>query len=256
MTLDGLFARCTVQEATNDEYRCLCVAFNKWATDEELEGGLRTAQEGALRSMSIAHLTMWHWLGRAAVCRGGRWTSSIPAALVGLVASAPEGVTAEWLQAAARGVEVVMQPPSPDLPQGGRRTPGSAPFAAIVCGDRPATRAALAESGSEARRAALLQALTYCLVATPQATLLAEPATAMPYLLQWLQVATQRVEVEDGLLCSVLAIVSNLIKGVAEDEPLGDIVPTLLVLVERELAPETMEACLDCLDGARGGAAA
>ena len=98
----------------------------------------------------------------------------------------------------------------------------------------------------------MLQALTYCLVATPQATLLAEPATAMPYLLQWLQVATQRVEVEDGLLCSVLAIVSNLIKGVAEDEPLGDIVPTLLVLVERELAPETMEACLDCLDGARG----
>ena len=158
----------------------------------------------------------------------------------------------------------------------------------------PPLRAALAADGAAdgaddpvgteararvARRTALLEALAHTLVATPRASLVAEPAAAVPYLLEWLQATTCTLdEVAGGaaggaaptapiaasaatLLHAVLDLLAEMLRLLpeAEAEPLGALVPTLLTLLAAcERLPgvsarvDLMEACLLCLDAARG----
>ena len=306
-TLPDVLARCTREGASDgaseEELRCLCVAYNKWADPAQLDEALHASYTRATAG-SMPWLSVWHYLGRAAACRGGKWTQIVPAALVGVMISPPQTISPEalpaWLSAAALGIEVLMRPLAPDLVKehGAQLAPLLAQrlYTAVA----PPLRKALEEANAAlndgppadpgmrivtmARRESLLESLTRCLVATPTATLLAEPTVSVPYLLQWMQLrvgsldASARAAAGDGemeideqgtqpamgssslaLLMSVLNIACVLIRSLppSEAEPLGDLVPTLLTLLAaREQLPPAQrvlatEACIECIDAAR-----
>ena len=245
---------------------------------------------------------------QAAVCRGGRYTQAIPKALVGLLSSfttdAPSATDEQWLSVCAHGVGVLMAPPAPDL----RKEAGArlAPLLAqrLYVTTAPALRAELdgasGDGGSggttgkrpspmapSAVRLALLDGLMLCLVHAPSASLLAQPATAVPYVLMWLQHAVAQLErlpidapvpsslhSRCRLFPAVLRMASRLVRQLSEAdaEPLGELLPVLLCLLPAAHGPvaprdapppaaslarlgsshvEAVEAAIDCLDAAR-----
>jgi len=190
--------------------RALCVFFNKWASAEALDTALATTLAAA-KVGDVHALRTWLWLGRAAVCRGGRYASTVPQALVGLLTAPPTALAPSalhsWLLRAADGVGVLMADPAPDLRKasGARTAPllsqrlyvALAP-ALRTAFDRtppdvhaPTTALGAAEMTArlDASSWALLDALTLCLVHAPPATLFAEPTSAVPYLVAWLREA-------------------------------------------------------------------
>ena len=203
--------RTKLESESEMRLRALCVFFNKWASAEALEMALATSLVAA-KAGDVPALRAWLWLGRAAVCRGGRYASTVPQALVGLLtapsASLAPAALHSWLQRAAEGVSVLMAAPAPDLRKasGARTAPllsqrlyvalapalrtaldqtkppeEHAPTTALTAAERP-TRL-------DASSWALLDALTLCLVHAPPATLFAEPTSAVPYLVAWLREA-------------------------------------------------------------------
>ena len=202
--------RTKLESESEMRLRALCVFFNKWASAEALEMALATSLVAA-KAGDVSALRAWLWLGRAAVCRGGRYASTVPQALVGLLtapsASLAPAALHSWLQRAAEGVSVLMAAPAPDLRKAsGART---APLLSqrLYVALAPALRTALDRMppdvhapttalGAAERTArldasswALLDALTLCLVHAPPATLFAEPTSAVPYLVAWLREA-------------------------------------------------------------------
>ena len=79
------------------------------------------AHASAMRG-STASLHVLGSIGRAAACRGGQWTSSVPRAFVGLLTTPPPHLATQslsalhaWLRAAADGIKLLTQPTAPDL---------------------------------------------------------------------------------------------------------------------------------------------
>ena len=210
-TLASLLARALDVDTppTPLELRCLCVAYNKWASAAEVDEALAAAHERA-QGGSTAALSVWHSLGRAAACRGGKWTAGIPSALVALLVAPPPPTLAPqehaaWRRHAARGIAMLMSPTGPDLlkERGAQLAPLlsqrlytaiAPPLRIALSTNEQAAAATPSNADLIAQRAAMLEALSLCLVAAPTATLLAAPATAVPYLLQWLQVVIQPFE--------------------------------------------------------------
>jgi hypothetical protein len=190
--------------------RALCVFFNKWASAEALDTALATTLAAA-KVGDVHALRTWLWLGRAAVCRGGRYASTVPQALVGLLTAPPTALATaalhSWLLRAADGVGVLMADPAPDLRKasGARTAPllSQRLYVALAPALRtaldrtppdvhaPTTALGAAEMTArlDASSWALLDALTLCLVHAPPATLFAEPTSAVPYLVAWLREA-------------------------------------------------------------------
>lgn len=284
-TLDDLLALATAGSSAAEgggdgradelALRCLCVGYNKWATPTQMDDALETARRRAAAG-SLPWLSALHWLCRSAGSRGGKWTQTVPTALVSLVSSPPPpGVTAEralwWRRQVAVGVSVLMRPPAPDL----RRECGAqlAPllshrlYSSLAPPLRGAVASAAATDGEGDKLAALLEALSLCLVAAPLPALVSEPASAVPHLLHWLQLAVHPLEqaaavtsplhpLEQGgaaaasasatpassaqmddeqcaLLQAVLRLSCTLMRSLPESdaEPMGALLSTLLTLL-------------------------